>query len=96
MKILFTAFAITASLATAALAQDQTPQTPPQGGRGGFMQACGDDVKTYCSSAQSRDERRSCVMANKDKFSDSCKSFMSSHPMHQHHEGQMQGPGNGQ
>jgi len=61
-----------------------------------FMQACGDDIKNFCASAQSREDRRACVMQNKDKFSDPCKSFMASHPMHQHGQGQMQGPGGGQ
>jgi hypothetical protein len=27
------------------------------------------------------------MMANKDKVSDSCKSFMAAHPMHQHPQG---------
>jgi hypothetical protein len=96
MKLLLSAFAIAACAATTALAQDQTPQAPPQGGRAGFMQACGGDMKNYCASAQSRDDRRSCMMANKDKFSDSCKAFMASHPMHQHPQGQMQGQPPGQ
>ena len=75
-----------------AFAQDQAPA--PQSPRGMFMQACGDDIKNFCSSAQSRDDRRACVMANKDKFSDSCKTFMANHPMHQHDQApnQMQGP----
>src|SRR3984957_3498311 len=55
--------------------------------RGQFMQACGADMQNFCASAQSRDDRRTCVMANKDKFSDSCKSFMASHPMHSHDQG---------
>ncbi|HUO91901.1 MAG TPA: hypothetical protein VMU22_03225 [Rhizomicrobium sp.] len=52
--------------------------------RSQFMDACGNDVKTYCASAQSRDDRRACVVANRDKFSGSCKAFMAAHPMHQH------------
>jgi len=87
MKKLFLVLSFAACASTAALAQDQTPA--PQGGmqgggmRGQFMQACGTDMQTYCASAQSRDDRRACVAANKDKFSDSCKSFMAAHPMHQ-------------
>lgn len=79
----------------AALAQDQdqTQQGQHQGGHGAFMQACGADMQTYCSSAQNRDDRRSCMQANKDKFSDACKSFMASHKGHMHEHGQMQGPG---
>ena len=77
--------------AVPAFAQDQPP--PQQGGgHGMFKQACGADIQNFCASAQNRDDRRACVMANKDKFSDSCKSFMASHPMHSHDQGQMQGP----
>jgi hypothetical protein len=105
MKSLLFVVAIATCAASPALAQDQTsPQSSPQNMQNmhsEFMDACGNDMKTYCASAQSRDERRSCVMANKDKFSDTCKTFMASHPMHQHptgmqHPTQMQGqpPGN--
>jgi hypothetical protein len=55
-----------------------------------FMQACGTDMQSYCASARSRDDRRACVMANHDKFSDSCKSFMAAHPMHEHPQGGQQ------
>jgi Spy/CpxP family protein refolding chaperone len=90
MKRLFLALSFAACASTAVFAQDQTPA--PQGGmqgggmqgggmHGQFMQACGADMQTYCASAQSRDDRRACVTANKDKFSDSCKSFMAAHPM---------------
>ncbi|MGB8364020.1 MAG: hypothetical protein ACLQUZ_16135 [Rhizomicrobium sp.] len=57
-----------------------------------FTQACGADMQTYCSAAQSRDDRRACMQANKDKFSDACKGFMASHHAH----AQMQGTGGGQ
>jgi len=93
MKSFIFALSLGMAAAVPAFAQDQTP-APRSGGHGAFMQACGNDMQTYCASAQNRDDRRSCVMANKDKFSDSCKSFMASHQMHQH--GQMQGPGGGQ
>ena len=90
MKPLFLALLLSVGTSAVAFAQDQGP---PRGGHGAFMQACGADIKTYCASAQSRDDRRACVQANKDKFSDSCKAFMASHPMHQHGQGQMQGSG---
>jgi hypothetical protein len=93
MKALIFAISFASVAATAAFAQDQGP---PPGGQSPFMQACGADVKNYCASAQNRDDRHSCIMANKDKFSDSCKAFMANHQMHQHGQGQMQGPGNGQ
>jgi len=54
------------------------------GMRSQFMDACGADMKNFCSSAQNREDRHNCVMANHDKFSQSCKAFMASHPMHQH------------
>jgi hypothetical protein len=88
MKKLFLVLSLATCASAAAFAQ--TPP-PPQGGgmqggamRGQFMQACGTDMQNFCASAQSRDDRRACVMANKDKFSDSCKSFMAAHPMHEH------------
>jgi hypothetical protein len=86
--LLVLSFATCASAAVFA----QTP-APQQGGmsgggmRGQFMQACGTDMQNFCASAQSRDDRRACVMANHDKFSDSCKSFMAAHPMHEHPQG---------
>lgn len=92
MKNFLFAAVLTSLSAAPALAQDQTP--PPQDHHGAFMDACGQDVKTYCGSAQNRDDRRACMKANHDKFSDACKSFMASHHMHGH--GQMQGPGGGQ
>lgn len=61
--------------------------TTPAGMKGPFGQACGADMANYCASAQSREERRSCIEQNKDKFSDTCKNFMASHHMH-HHGGQ--------
>jgi hypothetical protein len=88
MKSLILAISLLACAGSAALAQDQPP---PQGGRAAFQQACGADLQTYCASAQSRDDRHACVQANKDKFSDSCKTFMASHPMHEHNHGQTPG-----
>lgn len=90
MKTLLISLLLATSAPCAALAQDQ----PPPGGRGAFMQACGQDVQNFCGSARGRDQRRACLMANRDKFSDSCKAFMASHPMHQHQP--MQAPPNGQ
>lgn len=70
------------ALSGAALAQDQA--AAPQGGHGGgaFRAACGQDMQTYCGSAQSREDRHTCMKAKKDKFSDSCKSFMASRRHH--------------
>jgi hypothetical protein len=93
MKTTLFTLLLATGAATAAFAQNSPP---PQGGPSGFMQACGADIQNFCASAQNRQDRRACVEANKDKFSDSCKSYMASHPMHQHNQGQMQGPNNGQ
>ncbi|HTW33694.1 MAG TPA: hypothetical protein VMD53_03675 [Rhizomicrobium sp.] len=102
MKKIFFVLSLAVCASTMAFAQNQPPP-PQQGGgmQGGgmhsqFMDACGGDMQTYCGSAQSRQDRRACMVANKDKFSANCKSFMANHPMHQHPQGQMQGPGNGQ
>jgi hypothetical protein len=90
MKKLFLVLSFAVCASTLAFAQDQTPAQQQGGGMQGggmrsqFMDACGGDMQTYCASAQSRDDRRACVMANKDKFSANCKSFMASHPMHTH------------
>lgn len=68
--------AVMFALGGAAFAQS----APPPGGHSGeFRAACGQDMQTYCSTAQNREDRHSCVQANKDKFSDTCKSFMASH-----------------
>jgi len=92
MKKLFLVLSFAACASTLAFAQTPAPQQggAMQGGamRGQFMQACGTDMQTYCASAQNRDDRRACVMANRGKFSDSCKSFMAAHPMHEHPQGQ--------
>lgn len=97
MKALYLAIAFAAA-STMAFAQDQAPAQQQGGGMQGtmrsqFMDACGSDVQTYCASAQTRQDRRACVMANKDKFSQSCKTFMASHPMHQHPQQPQQGGG---
>jgi len=89
MKKLFLVLSFAACTSTLAFAQDQAPMQQQGGGmqstmHSQFMDACGGDMKTYCASAQNRDDRRACVMANKDKFSANCKSFMAAHPMHQH------------
>jgi hypothetical protein len=88
MKKLLLVLSFATCASTLAFAQDQTP-APQQGGgmRAQFMQACGTDMQTFCASAQTRDDRRTCMMANKDKVSDSCKSFMAAHPMRQRPQG---------
>ena len=75
------AFAIAVAIAGYGMAFAADAPAPSSGGdHNGFREACGADLQTYCASAKSRDERRACVQANKDKFSDGCKSFMAAHP----------------
>ncbi len=62
-------------MAGPAVAQDQ-PAAGDEGHHGRFRAACGADVQTYCASAQTRDDRRQCIIANKDKLSDTCKAFL--------------------
>lgn len=69
--------------ATGAFAQDQA--APPSGGHGGaFRAACGQDIQTYCSAAQSREDRHSCMQTNHDKLSATCKAFVDNHMHGQH------------
>jgi hypothetical protein len=71
-----------------AFAQDQTQssQQGDQQGQGhhgqGFHGACAADMKTYCASAQSREDRHQCLQTNRDKLSDGCKSMLDSHEHH--------------
>ena len=80
---------IFALIAAPAFAQDQQ-QPAEQSGRAMFKEACGADMEKFCSDAKDHDARMSCVMANKEKFSDTCKTFLANHHMH-HGQSQMQG-----
>jgi hypothetical protein len=68
--------------ANVATAQDQPLQGPPPAMHGAFRQACGADMQALCSTAQTREDRRACMRANKDKLSDGCKSFLASRMEH--------------
>lgn len=92
MRVSLMAAALFVAAGTSAFAQDQSP---PKGGHGPFMQACGADIQNFCATAQSREDRHACIDAHKDKFSDSCKLFMASHQMHHHDQMQAQ-PSGGQ
>ena len=63
-----------------ALADDDAAAPAGSDHMSGFRQACGTDLQTYCSAAKSHEERHACVEANKDKFSDGCKTYMAAHP----------------
>ncbi len=56
---------------TGAMAQDNGAAAGPPGG--GRMAACHDDMQKFCGDKTGPD-RRACMMANKDKLSDGCKS----------------------
>lgn len=86
--------ALALAVAGPAAAQDQPAGGDSGGHHGRFRAACGQDLQTYCASAQSRDDRRQCMMANKDKLSDTCKQFLDS--MSSMHGGAMQGAPSGQ
>lgn len=86
LSIVAVSLGLAVGAVTAASAQDQSQ--PQGGGHGAFMQACGSDMQTYCPQAQTRDDRRACVHANRDRFSDACKSFLAHRMSHMHGQGQ--------
>lgn len=57
------------------------PQQSERGGerRAAFRAACGADMQTYCPNV-SREQRRACVAANREKFSQGCKTYMEQNP----------------
>jgi hypothetical protein len=72
---------VLAAMASASLAQAQTPGGPPPSGdrqtaREAVMKACDADLKNYCADKQRR-EAMMCLRSNSDKLIDSCKSAMS-------------------
>jgi hypothetical protein len=76
------AAALLAGSAVTAFAQD-AGAPPPGGGR---MMACRADMQKFCAD-KSGPDRRACMMANKDKLSDGCKSAMAAR-MAAHPQGQ--------
>jgi hypothetical protein len=49
-------------------------QQPPSEAMQAVRAACAADYMKLCPVANTRDDRRQCMMANRDKFSDSCKA----------------------
>lgn len=47
--------------------------------RAAFRAACGPDMQTYCPNV-ARDQRRACITANREKFSQACKTYMDQNP----------------
>jgi hypothetical protein len=45
-----------------------------QGPGGAMRAACGADMAKLCPNAQTRDDRRQCMMSKRDQLSDACKS----------------------
>jgi hypothetical protein len=41
-----------------------------------FRELCGIDIQVFCSTAKTRDERRSCVRTYSSKFSPACQTFI--------------------
>ncbi len=86
-RLKLSACAIVLGIAGCGFAFAADDAAAPTGGdhMSGFRQACGADLQTYCSAAKSHEERHACVEANKDKFSDGCKTYMAAHPRGQGH-----------
>lgn len=57
----------------AAMAQPAGGQDNPM--RAKMREACGADIQKYCADKNGPD-RRTCVMENREKFSDTCKEAM--------------------
>jgi hypothetical protein len=74
MKTAMTAIVFVLALTGGAYAQESGPAA--SGLAGNFMQACGADVNNYCSTAQTKKDRRQCIRSNKDKISDTCRTFL--------------------
>jgi hypothetical protein len=63
-----------AALALAASGSALAQQQPPSEAMQAVRAACAADYMKLCPDAKTRDDRRQCMMANSDKFSDSCKA----------------------
>ncbi|HEY5007711.1 MAG TPA: hypothetical protein VII42_06885 [Caulobacteraceae bacterium] len=64
LTILVLAVVLAGSAAGASFAQ----------GPGAMRAACGADMAKLCPNAQTRDDRRQCMMSKRDQLSDACKS----------------------
>jgi hypothetical protein len=72
MKTMTTAVVLVIALGGSAYAQGTLGPSPV----GNFNRACGTDVQSFCPAAQTPKDRHQCVRSNKDKLSDSCKTFL--------------------
>jgi hypothetical protein len=73
-------FLIAAGWGAAAFAQEVSQISPADTSlRERFREACSADVETYCSAAQTRNERVACVTMHRDEFSESCQAFFAEH-----------------
>ena len=73
VKSMAAAAALTMLVSSAALAQPGGGQDNPM--RAKMREACGADFQKFCPDKTGPD-RRSCMMENHDKFSDTCKTAM--------------------
>ena len=72
--------AVLAACDGAAVSPSQQSERGERGERrAGFRAACGPDMQTYCPNV-SRDQRRECIAANREKFSQVCKTYMQQNP----------------
>ena len=67
------AFAVTTAAALCAFSA-AVAQPAPSPAMQAVRAACADDYMKLCPDAKTRDDRRQCMMTNRDKFSDSCKA----------------------
>jgi hypothetical protein len=62
---------LTLSASGAAFAQQPSPEA-----MAAVRVACASDFAKLCPDAKTRDDRRQCMMANHDKFTDACKAAL--------------------
>lgn len=73
IKEIAAAAALMALCGGAAMAQPGGGQDNPM--RAKMREACGADIQKYCADKNGPD-RRSCVMENREKFTDTCKAAL--------------------
>jgi hypothetical protein len=59
-------------LAASAVALAVSPAIAQQGRGAGLSEACRNEVKALCGSAQGRDARKACMKENRSKLGESC------------------------
>lgn len=72
-KITLIAFSAAMALATTAWSADP----PKSHNNSGMREACAADIATHCAGVAQGQATMQCVMKNRDKMSDGCKTAMS-------------------